>query len=230
MSSIQTSEKPQQVKSKKRVSDHGEVFTNPREVNAMLDLVKAETEKIDSKFLEPACGDGNFLEEILRRKLAVVKAKYKRSQFEYGRNSLIALGSIYGIEILPDNAESCRKRLLNVFKDEYKKVFKNKAQEETFEPAKFILSKNIVTGDALTMKTVSKSPKPIVFSEWSPVNGFLIKRRDYCFEELVEVNNIQSNEDGSLFAKKSDIGTTVYLPKPVKEFPVRHFLKIQDDK
>jgi len=68
-----------QVKSRQRVQDHGEVFTNEREVNAMLDMVKQETERIESRFLEPACGDGNFLAEVLRRKLAVVNARYRRS-------------------------------------------------------------------------------------------------------------------------------------------------------
>lgn len=75
-----------QIKSKKRVADHGEVFTAEREVNAMLDLVKQETERVDSRFLEPACGDGNFLAEILRRKLKEVRRKYKRSPFDYEKN------------------------------------------------------------------------------------------------------------------------------------------------
>ncbi len=100
-----------QVKSKKRVSDHGEVFTSEREVNAMLDLVKQETERIDSRFLEPACGSGNFLVEVLRRKLAVVEAKYKSSQLEFERYAVIAISSIYGVDILKDNVEECRERL-----------------------------------------------------------------------------------------------------------------------
>ena len=101
-----------QVKSKKRVADYGEVFTNPREVNAMLDLVKQETERIESRFLEPACGTGNFLAEILRRKLAVAKRRYKRSPSDYERMSFIAVTSIYGIELLRDNVDECRERLL----------------------------------------------------------------------------------------------------------------------
>ena len=72
-----------QVKSKERVAQHGEVFTNDREVNAMLDLVKQETERIESRFLEPACGDGNFLAEILRRKLEVVTKLYKTNPFDW---------------------------------------------------------------------------------------------------------------------------------------------------
>jgi type I restriction-modification system DNA methylase subunit len=113
-----------QVKSKKRVTDHGEVFTNQREVNAMLDLVKHETERIDSRFLEPACGNGNFLAEVLRRKLAVVDSRYSKSQVEWERYSVIAVSSIYGVDILEDNAQECRDRLLGIYTDWYSKVFK----------------------------------------------------------------------------------------------------------
>ena len=113
-----------QVRSKKRVVDHGEVFTNEREVNAMLDLVKQETERIDSRFLEPACGNGNFLIEILRRKLEVVKARYKKSQWEYEKNGLIAVMSVYGVDILQDNVEECINRLYGMFLDCYKSIFK----------------------------------------------------------------------------------------------------------
>ena len=96
---------------KERVSDHGEVLTGQREVNAMLDLVKHETERIDSRFLEPACGDGKFLTVILERKLAVVEKRYGRSQLEFERYAVLAVSSIYGIDILPDNVRDCRRRL-----------------------------------------------------------------------------------------------------------------------
>ena len=105
-----------QIKSKDRVAAHGEVFTNPREVNAMLDLVKQETERIDSRFLEPACGDGNFLIEILRRKLSICESRVKSKQYtqlQYEKDSVQSFSSIYGIEILEDNAKACRKRLLD---------------------------------------------------------------------------------------------------------------------
>ena len=108
-----------QVKSKQRVADHGEVFTAEREVNAMLDLVKQETERIDSRFLEPACGDGNFLAEILRRKLAVVKVNYRRNPADYEKYAVIAVTSIYGIDILQDNVEACRERLFGIWNEEY---------------------------------------------------------------------------------------------------------------
>ena len=103
-----------QVKSKQRVADHGEVFTNEREVKAMCDLVKQETERIDSRFLEPACGEGAFLTEILRRKLAVVKNKYGKSPFDYERYAVLAITSIYGVDILEDNTEICRQKLFEI--------------------------------------------------------------------------------------------------------------------
>ena len=117
-----------QVKSKQRVTDHGEVFTAEREVNAMLDLVKQETERIDSRFLEPACGDGNFLAEILRRKLAVVKRKYKKSPIDYEKNAVLAATSIYGVDILQDNVDACRQRMFEIWDKEYQTVLKERSQ------------------------------------------------------------------------------------------------------
>ena len=128
-----------QVKSKSRVTDYGEVFTAEREVKAMCDLVKQETERIDSRFLEPACGDGNFLAEILKRKLAVVKSKYRRSPYDWERNSLLALGSVYGVELLIDNVRICQERLFGIWDKEYKSVCKKECNDDTREAARFIL-------------------------------------------------------------------------------------------
>ena len=119
-----------QSKSKQRVADHGEVFTSDREVNAMLDLVKQETDRIDSRFLEPACGTGNFLAEILRRKLAAVESRYKKSQLEYERYAVIAVTSLYGVDILEDNIIECRNRLFKIFDKQYTSFYKKKAKEE----------------------------------------------------------------------------------------------------
>ena len=144
-----------QIKSKERVAAHGEVFTSEREVNAMLDLVKQETERIDSRFLEPACGDGNFLIEILRRKLAVCEGRAKAKQYtqlQYEQAAVQSVSSIYGIELLADNAEACRKRLLDYFTQQHSALFKS----ECIESVKFLLSKNIkeynVTIDAESPK------------------------------------------------------------------------------
>lgn len=208
-----------QVKSKQRVSDHGEVFTSEREVNAMLDLVKNETERIDSRFLEPACGNGNFLAEVLRRKLNVVVKKYKKNQLEFERYAIIAVSSIYGVDILEDNAEECRLRLLSIFDEYYKQLFKGKIKEDCRNSVIFILNRNILWGDALDF-TNPKTKEPIVFSEWSAINGNLMKRRDYVFRFLVE----QSHQ----FSMFSDEGNPTAIDEPIKEFPLKHFLKLSE--
>lgn len=209
-----------QVKSKKRVADHGEVFTADREVNAMLDLVKQETERIDSRFLEPACGDGNFLAEVLRRKLVVVDSRYGKSQSEWERYAVIAISSIYGVDILEDNANECRKRLFNIFSDRYTSLFKEKCKEECLRSVKFLLKRNILWGDALDF-TNPETKKPIVFSEWSPVNGTMLKRRDYVFRFLVEKTH--------QFTLFNDEGEPAAIDEPVKDFPLVHFLKLGED-
>lgn len=180
-----------QVKSKQRVADHGEVFTAEREVKAMCDLVADECLRIDSRFLEPACGDGNFLSEILTRKLDVVTKRYKKSPYDYERNALLALGSIYGVDIMPDNCEECRERLYALWDAKYKKAVKKAEQnDEVRESAKYILSLNIICGDALSLHQVDKNgnptDKPIIFSQWAFATGPMMKREDYTFEELLE--------------------------------------------
>lgn len=206
-----------QIKSKTRVRDKGEVFTNPREVNAMLDLVKQETERIDSRFLEPACGNGNFLIEILRRKLEVVKFRYKKSQWEYEKNALIAVMSIYGVDIMQDNIDECIKRLLNLFEDYYKSLFKKQIKTEYLEIVKFVLTKNILCGDALTMKT--SVGRPIVFAEWSFVKGSLVQRRDFSYEQL-----LTKDKNG----QQTLLGD--FIEKPIKTYPLTHYLDLTKEK
>ena len=215
-----------QVISKQRVSTHGEVYTNPREVNAMLDLVKNEAERIDSRFLEPACGSGNFLVEILKRKLQVVAYRYSKSQLEYERHAVVAVGSIYGIDLLPDNIQACQERLFNIFFNHYFSLYKNKVKPECEASIQFILSRNILHGDALTLQTVAteNSPSnPIVFSEWALANGSLIKRRDFIYAHLLDQ---ASHREMPLF---SDLNEEAYIPEPVKDFPLIHFLEIGND-
>ena len=210
------------VKSKQRVTDHGEVFTSEREVNAMLDLVEEETERIDSRFLEPACGDGNFLIEILRRKLAVIEAQYKKTRLEYERYCVLGVAAIYGVELLEDNVLACRERLFKCFDEHYSTLFKTEASEEFRNAIRFILSRNILWGDVLTLNTVDGTEAPIVFSEWSLVEGNKIKRRDYSLAHLLACQPI----DGpNLF---SDLGAEAFIPKPVAEFPMVHYLKLAE--
>ena len=223
-----------QVISKERVADHGEVYTAPREVNAMLDLVKSETERIDSRFLEPACGNGNFLAEILTRKLGIVEKRYAKSQIEYERYAILAVTSIYGIDILQDNVQSCRHRLFGIFDANYRRLFHDKTKDGCRSAVRFILERNIIWGDALTLKTVGDQPAFIVFSEWSPVNGNQLKRRDFTFHALLRHEETReallfpdldkkSAEQMPLF---SDLGDEVFIPTPTKEFPPAHFMEV----
>lgn len=202
-----------QVKSKQRVTDHGEVFTAEREVNAMLDLVKQETERIDSRFLEPACGDGNFLAEILRRKLTVVKRKYRKSPIDYEKNAVLAATSIYGVDILQDNVDACRNRMFEIWDKEYKAICKKEINEDCREAVRFILSRNIVCGNALSLKKVdvdgNDTDEPIVFSEWAFVTGYNLQRSDYTFDRLLE-----GDEEGrDLFGKEKK----TKKPEPVQQ-------------
>jgi len=210
-----------QVVSKKRVLDHGEVYTRQREVQAMLDLVKQETNRIESRFLEPACGTGNFLAEILTRKLNVVELRYARSQLDYERNAVLAVSSVYGIDILEDNVLECRRRLSEIFEKRYVKRFRKTAKADCLRAVRYILDRNITPGDALTLKTVGANPRPIVFSEWSPVNGSMIKRRDFTFHSLLE-----HGTQGQWFS--SDLGEDVFIPSPKRDYPLIHFLRVSD--
>lgn len=181
---IQTNNK--QVKSKKRVADFGEVFTAEREVNAMLGLLPDTIwHNITATFLEPACGNGNFLAEILSRKLNAVlellsakKIKKKHQAFNYGFYAIQAVSSIYGIEILADNCNECRERLLKLFTEHYQNNFKE-IDPNVIKVVEYLLSKNIVNHDVLFDKD-----NPIIFSEWGFV-GEMVTRRDFLYGELV---------------------------------------------
>lgn len=221
----------QQVKSKQRVTDHGEVFTAEREVKAMCDLVKQETERIDSRFLEPACGDGNFLSEILSRKLGVVKDKYKKSTLDYEKNSILALSSLYGIDILHDNICTCRERLFAIWCNEYESVCNGQCNDDTKEAARFILSRNIVRGNALTFHCVDENcndtNEPIVFSEWSFITGSQMQRKDYTFDELINCENcypMDENKDQTSLFDEDDI---VEEGKFLKQY-ISDYRRIQD--
>jgi hypothetical protein len=220
-----------QIKSRQRVTEFGEVFTSPEIVNDMLDLVKQETERIDSRFLEPACGTGNFLTEILRRKLDVVEKNYRRSQLDFERYLVLAVSSIYGIDILEDNVIECRRRLFEMANERYTARFKKKAREQVRQTIRYILSKNILWGDALDLKTVGPVPHQIIFSEWSfPLHNSLIKRRDFVFAELLPSDS-PTRRQPDLFSKPeltSDLGEKVFLPTETHSYPLVHFLKVAE--
>jgi len=209
-----------QVISRQRVSDHGEVFTARREVSAMLDLVAQEVDRIESRFLEPACGNGNFLAEVLRGKLEIVGKRYAASQLEYERYAVLAVCSIYGIDIQEDNVRQCQDRLFDIFATVYQGLFGGHTRPRCLSAVRFILHRNIIWGDALTLKTVGQNPEYIVFSEWSPVNGSMLKRRDFSFRELVAHAGQQGLPLFSALAEEDFIAT------PETQFPPIHFMDL----
>lgn len=190
------------VKSKQRVADHGEVFTPEWMVEAMLDLVRNETERIDSRFLEPACGSGNFLVKVLKRKLEVVDFKYGKSSFERRQYALLGLMCIYGIELLSDNISECRTNLLEIFAEH----LGTSLDDDLQRAASYVVSQNIVHGDALTMLRFDTDP--IVFPEWGYVGKGRYQRRDFRFEALTYSSEFSAKD--SLF---SDLGRhEIFMP------------------
>ncbi len=230
-----------QTKSKERVRDHGEVFTAEREVKAMCDLVAQECDRIDSRFLEPACGDGNFLAEILTRKLATVKKLYKSNPYDYERYSVLAVTSVYGVDILADNVAECRERLFKLWDKDYKSVCKKAVTQETREAVKYILSKNILCGNALTLMCVDENQKdtetPIIFPEWSLMLGTKLKRRDFRLDVMLKANDKPKNGQPSLFDIPENIRkyitlnpmTKEYMPLPICEYPPVHYRRVQEN-
>lgn len=184
---------PDQMRSKQRVADHGEVFTPSWLVTAMLNTVQAETERIDSRFLEPACGSGNFLVEILRRKLSAVERAYGKSEFERHHFALLGLMCIYGIELLSDNIAECRANLLETFAD-YLGLDRT---SEFLAAASFVLSQNLVHGDALEMRTTTRDA--ITFAEWGYLGRGKYQRRDFRLDTLSQAAAFST--EGTLFAE-----------------------------
>ena len=195
------------IKSKQRVADHGEVFTPAWMVDAMLNLVKDETERIDARFLEPACGSGNFLVQILRRKLAAVELKYGQSDFERRHYALLALMCIYGIELLADNITECRANLLDNFAD----TLQLAEADELHRAAYYVLSQNLVHGDALTMRT--HDGQPITFAEWGYLGRGKFQRRDFRLDTLTLSSSFSAQDSLFSQADKHEIF------QPMKSYP-----------
>jgi hypothetical protein len=220
-----------QIKSRERVSERGEVFTAEREVNAMLDLVKQETERIDSRFLEPACGTGNFLVEILRRKLEVIRRQYQKHLSELELQTTIAVSSIYGVDIMKDNVEECCKRLHDIVCKWYSEVhpLQKAPSQKLSDVWSYLLHRNILWGDALTLRepvgekaTIieKQNAKPITFSEWSFISD-MVMRKDFHLAALVQA------QSASVPFMKNDQGNEVFLPpEPIREYRPIHYLKI----
>ena len=201
------------IKSKKRVADHGEVFTPEWMVDAMLDLVKEESERIDSRFLEPACGSGNFLVKVLKRKLCAVELKFGKSEFEKRQYALLALMCAYGIELLEDNIIECRANMLEVLAD-YLRIDET---DDLYKAASHVLSLNLIQGDALSMK--GHDGAPITFSEWGYLGKGKFQRRDFRLDVLTGSSAFSA--EGTLFSHlgKHEIftPTKTYPPMTVRD-------------
>jgi hypothetical protein len=194
----------------------------------MLDLVKQETERIDSRFLEPACGTGNFLAEILRRKLTVVENQYGHSLVDYEIYAILAISSIYGVELLPDNVQECRNRLFQIFDGSYTKYCNNDCNDDVKNAVRFILERNILCGDALSLR--GTDGKAIVFSEWSLLPGGKIKRRDFELAQLL--NKQKENLQLDFLGISGDYHTNTLgedVLKPVREYPLVHYREVAQD-
>lgn len=209
------------IKSKQRVADHGEVFTPMWLVEEMLNLVKDESERINSRFLEPACGSGNFLTHILKRKLAAVELKYGKSEFDRSHYALLGLMCIYGIELLTDNIKECHANLIEIFA-EYLGIDEG---GDMYKAASFVLTQNIIHGDALLLQTSNK--KPIEFAEWGYLGKGKYQRRDFRFDALTGASAFSA--EGSLFA---DLGKhEIFLPiKTYEPLNVRELAELDVEK
>ncbi len=201
------------IKSKQRVADHGEVFTPPWLVEKMLDLVKDETARIDSRFLEPACGSGNFLVPVLQRKLAAVQVKYGRNDFERRHFALLALMCIYGIELLPDNIAECRANLLEVFAG----YLALSEDDDLYYAASAVLALNLVQGDAMTMRDPSGGPITVV--EWGYLGKGKFQRRDFRLDEMTRAVPHWDGAAGAVSARSPRLfgEETFYPPFTVRD-------------
>ena len=247
-----------QVKSRERVREHGEVFTAEREVKAMLDLVKDECENIDATFLEPACGDGNFLDEILRRKLGVCRKKYAQSAADYEKFSFLACTTLYGVDILADNVQRCRERLFATWCESFEVpgVTSRRGADKLAHPSdfhdrvaravRFVFSRNILLGNALSMKRVDEQQRdlddPIVFTEWKFALGDKLKRSEFRFDVLLESGGSRSAAAEMTFDFFDDASSSVnwmvdpddpekqrMIPAPSKVYPLIAYWRLGDE-
>ncbi len=202
-----------------KIDEFGEVFTSKREVNDMVDMINNETNRLESTFLEPACGDGNFLSEVLNRKLKLIESYKSSLKIDFQANIFKAASSLYGIDIQKENVEKCRIRLFEkIIKFFEKEYTKNTKFEEVI---KLVLEKNILLGDALTLRNPEDNT-PIVFSQWSFLSEYQVKRLDYSFKSILNTSEIHSLP---LF---SDFGEQVFIPEPISQLDIVHFLKIKE--
>lgn len=213
------------IKSKERVADFGEVFTHEREVKAMCDLVKDETESIESRVLEPACGNGNFLAEILTRKLNTVKLRHSKNTSDFEKYSIVTISSLYGVDILEDNAQECGDRLFHIWNEAYTANNGSECTDQCREAAKFLINRNILCGDALTL--LQSDGRPIIFSEWSLVAGVMFKRRDFELSHMLKMQENGAQGDLFLSSETWDDEVKAFIPQPIAEYKPIEYWRVQ---
>ena len=211
-------ESEQQIWSNERVpACEEEVFTDDSVVDRMLELVCRETAKVDFRFVEPACGNGDLLVQILERRLAIVRQQYSENLVDYELCALVAVSNIYGIEVHMDNVMECERRLYEIISFEYIYIFKEKFNENFLLSIRRILSKNIIWGDSTTQFTPDGFA-PIIFCEWYVIND-MVFRRDFRLEVLFRNSHLDL---------LSDLCNAVFVPNPIVEYPPIHYLELYD--
>lgn len=210
------------IKSRKRVAEHGEVFTPPWLVETMLDLVADETDRIDARFLEPACGSGNFLVRVLQRKLAAVEVKFGKSDFEKKQYALLGLMCVYGVELLADNISECRANLMEVFCEYLGAV----SSDDITYAASTVLSYNLIHGDALNMKKFDGHP--IIFSEWGYLGRGKFQKRDFRLDVLTRTSELGSEDLLSAKLGSHDVFTPVATYPPLRISDLADLSKTND--
>jgi hypothetical protein len=205
---------------KSRIKNFGEVFTSKNEILGMLKMVENETYRLDSTYLETACGDGNFLASILEKKFDIIKKDKDLNEYSIFKKVFISISSLYGIDLLPDNVHQTKIRLSDLSKKFLDNKLKEQYNKSFLKSLEFLLSLNIIAGDALSLKNLQN--KPIVFSQWSFLQGGLVKRSDYKFSNLISYRPF---EEGTLF---SDMGEKVFIPDPVKDHKPVYFMDLEE--
>lgn len=222
--------KEKNIKSKNRVQNHGEVFTPKRIVKKILDMPRLRelSSDITSTFLEPAVGEGIFLVEVLSRKLKNAEKIAQGDMVVFENYALLSLSTVYGVELLEDNAQKCVMNLYHCFYNYYLKMQKEsntKIKKKVLDSAKLIISNNIVQGNFLTKKT--SEGRSIVFSEWKPLNlnrctkALKVQRTEYTLESILEgTNEVGYTNNPKTRVEQLDIFSDGFLDEDFDDVPM----------
>lgn len=202
----------------------------------MLNLpgVKEACEDILTTFLEPAAGEGAFLVVILERKLDIVAKKYSNNLSQYENFSLLALSTIYGIELLEDNAQNCTMNMFQIYYEKYRiqveRHNERPLNKKVLDSAKLIIASNISQGNFLTRMTPSDNP--IIFNEWTAINlssktkAIKVIRTEYTLDEIY---NKVTKEQGAMvdITKKVVIEQLSFFDESINYEEDRNIVKLR---